>query len=135
MAEYVSFSSRLFSFLSLVEKIALAVAFTGIGFKYLHLAGADMMLMLSLTVLAGVYFLTAYKPPVKTEGGQPADEPPAGFATLLAATILPKVAWIACAVLVIGILFRLLHLNGVTEMLMIGVAAGSGAAVLFFFFL
>src|SRR5436190_8350702 len=119
MAEYVSFSSRIFNFLSILEKIAVVVALLGIGFKYLHLAGGNEMLMLGLSGLAGVYFMFAYKPPEKTD-----QEEKPGFATLLIATILPKVSWIACSVLTIGVLFGVLNLSGSAEMLMIGVAAG-----------
>jgi hypothetical protein len=124
MAEYVPFTSRLYSFFSILEKIAIALALVGIGFKYLNLTGANEMLMIGMSTLSGVYFLSAYKPPPKR------DDEPAGFATLLAVTILPKVSWIACAVLVIGIQFRLLNLNGAGEMLMIGAAAGVLAAVM-----
>jgi hypothetical protein len=125
MAEYVPFSSRIFGFLSILEKVAITGALVGIGFKYLQLPGADQILMISLSGLAGVYFMFAYKPP-QTMG----EEKP-GFNTSLSTVILPKVASIASSVLVIAIMFRFLPLQGAKEMLMVGVAGGVFAAMIF----
>lgn len=43
-----------------------------------------------------------------------------GFSTLLYQTIMPKVYGIGAAVVIIGALFKILHLTGANEMLMIG---------------
>ena len=71
--------------------------------------------------LAAVYFLMAYKPPV-TQGDTAPEKK--SLAELLFITILPKMGWIACSVLVIGVMFRLLHLPGAAEMMTIGTVAG-----------
>lgn len=52
-----------------------------------------------------------------------------GFAELLYKTIMPKVYGIGAAVVIIGALFKILHLTGADEMLMIGLTT---EAVIFF---
>ncbi len=52
-----------------------------------------------------------------------------GFTTLLYKTIMPKVYGIGAAVVIVGALFKILHLTGANEMLMIGL---STEAVIFF---
>jgi gliding motility-associated protein GldL len=52
-----------------------------------------------------------------------------GFAELLFKTIMPKVYGIGAAVVIIGALFKILHLTGADQMLMIGL---STEAVIFF---
>lgn len=52
-----------------------------------------------------------------------------GFAELLFKTIMPKVYGIGAAVVIIGALFKILHLTGADEMLMIGLSV---EAVIFF---
>lgn len=98
------------------EIVALAVTIAGVALKYLQLNGADEFIMIGLSTLAGVYFLTGFLPPVQTKG----DGGNLGFGELFASTILPKVSWIACSVTLIGLLYGLLHLPGSGEMLMIG---------------
>jgi gliding motility-associated protein GldL len=45
-----------------------------------------------------------------------------GFTTLLYKTIMPKVYGIGAAVVIVGALFKILHLTGANEMLMIGLS-------------
>ena len=52
-----------------------------------------------------------------------------GFMELLYKTIMPKVYGIGAAVVIVGALFKILHLNGADEMLMIGLTT---EAVIFF---
>src|SRR6187551_1804998 len=52
-----------------------------------------------------------------------------GFVELLYKTIMPKVYGIGAAVVIIGALFKILHLTGADEMLMIGLTT---EAVIFF---
>jgi len=52
-----------------------------------------------------------------------------GFTALLYKTIMPKVYGIGAAVVIVGALFKILHLTGANEMLMIGL---STEAVIFF---
>lgn len=76
------------------------------------------LLMIGMSFLAAVYFLNAYVPPAASEK---AGDEKAGFIDLLTTIIAPKLGWIAASVTVIGGLFRMLHLAGAGEMLMIGV--------------
>src|SRR6187551_304302 len=52
-----------------------------------------------------------------------------GFAELLFKTIMPKVYGIGAAVVIVGALFKILHLTGADQMLMIGLLT---EAVIFF---
>ncbi|MCI0751732.1 MAG: gliding motility protein GldL [Flammeovirgaceae bacterium] len=52
-----------------------------------------------------------------------------GFVELMFQTIMPKVYGIGAAVVIVGALFKILHLNGADEMLMLGL---STEAVIFF---
>jgi hypothetical protein len=99
-----------------LEMLGLAAAITGITLKYLQLPGADEILLIGMSVVAVVYFLMAYKPPVETTEG----EEQRSFGHLFVGTILPKVAWTGCTIVVIGSLFGILHLPGAGEMLTIG---------------
>jgi len=45
-----------------------------------------------------------------------------GFMELMYKTIMPKVYGIGAAVVIVGALFKILHLNGADEMLMIGLS-------------
>jgi gliding motility-associated protein GldL len=49
-----------------------------------------------------------------------------GFTVLLYKTIMPKVYGIGAAVVIIGALFKILHLSGADEMLMIGLSVEAG---------
>src|ERR1700733_5456898 len=49
-----------------------------------------------------------------------------GFTTLLYKTIMPKVYGIGAAVVIIGALFKILHLEGANAMLMIGLSVEAG---------
>jgi len=49
-----------------------------------------------------------------------------GFTTLLYKTIMPKVYGIGAAVVIVGALFKILHLAGANEMLMIGLSVEAG---------
>ncbi len=49
-----------------------------------------------------------------------------GFAELMYKTIMPKVYGIGAAVVIIGALFKILHLEGANEMLMIGLSVEAG---------
>src|SRR5687767_1366729 len=49
-----------------------------------------------------------------------------GFTELLYKTIMPKVYGIGAAVVIIGALFKILHMPGADEMLMIGLSVEAG---------
>jgi len=110
-----SFTSVLSKILKWFEIIGLVITFFGVSFKILHLTGANMMLLLGLPTLAITYFLFAYvMVQVKEES-----EKPKGFANLLV-LILRKVMFIGLSVYCIAFLFTILHFNGATEMMIIG---------------
>ena len=81
-------------------------------------------LMISLSGLAVVFFLYAYRPLEISN----ADDEPMGFIHLLSLSIIPKVLWISASISTMGIMFYLLGLNeeGYKSMLMIG-----GSSILF----
>ena len=79
-------------------------------------------IMIGLSLLATTYFLMGYIP-LDTPAPEKGDEPQRDFFHLLATSIAVKVSWIASAAALIGSTFRLLHLNGALEMLMVGCSA------------
>jgi hypothetical protein len=95
-----------------LEIICLGGTFLGFA-----LAQAEV-LMISVSGLAGVYFNTGFLPPVP--GEQKDNEQPRGFLDLFINSICVKISWIGCSVVLIGALFRILHLNGGADMLTIG---------------
>jgi hypothetical protein len=112
-------------YLPAVEKILLAALCVGIP---LMIIGTDTAVVkVSLIGLAITYFLTGYRPidvPVR-------DDKPLSFKELFGIIILPKVAWVSCAVLTIGLLFTLLGYEGYHEMLLIGCTSGGVGTFLF----
>ncbi len=112
------FISKLKSFFPIAE-IACIAGFV-LGFmlsKQDYTFGGDIV-RYSLSVLAGIYFLTAYLPPDAPPSNE--QDKPAGFLTLLGRTIAPKILGIGSAVMVIGILFAVQQMKGSNEMLLIG---------------
>lgn len=116
--------NRFYNFLPTAELICLAGAFIGVLLKRIDQPGDDV-LRISLSGLAGIFFLSAFRPPEGSQG-----DVPKGFMDLLFATILPKIMGISLAVSVIGILFTLLHFPGNKEFLRIGGAVLVMALVL-----
>jgi hypothetical protein len=122
------FAAAIFKLLNVVELIAFAVAGVGFAMMYAGMEGAPEILMPALSVLAATFFLGGYQPrpaPPQKEG-----EPKAGLIELLGSTIVPKVGWIGCSVMTVGILFRILNLKGNQEMLMIACAILPAALLL-----
>ncbi len=117
MAAKSPFTTLIFSFLPLVEKILMAGL--GVGLALIYLALDTNVAFVSFNGLAIVYFLYAYKPPEI----QRKDDAPLGFMQLLGLSILPKVMWISCSVSMIGIMFHMLALAGSSEMMLIGVSS------------
>jgi len=105
-----AFSGKLFSFLNILEKILLVLFIAGAALKFTHNAGAAELLMISMTGIAAISFLSAYKP-VELE-----QDHPNNYLLL----VVVKVGYIGIAVCTIGLLFYLLKMNGHKEMLMIG---------------
>lgn len=101
------------------ELILLAILGASLLARYFQMDVYMTGLQISLSGLAGVYFLMAYRPPAPLPEGEKK-----GFAQLLSQTILPKILWIGCAVGAIGIMFYLLQLEGAREMLLIHAASG-----------
>lgn len=121
----------IFKILGVLEILGLAAAIVGISLKHLQLPGADETLMIGMSVLSMAYFLMAYKPPANTKSGAERR----GFASLIVGTVLPRVAWIACSVSIIGMLFAILHLHGSGEMLMVGVSVLGVYTILAIYFI
>lgn len=103
-----------------VHLIALAVAAIGLFFHYQQLSGSTDILLIGFSTLAVVYFLSAFSvvavPPESKHSPY--------------ALILFKVLYLSAAVLIIGILFSILKMEGNKEMLLIGCMT-LGAGVLF----
>lgn len=133
MPERSGFTGQMAKVLPAIEIAALVCIIAGSTFKILHLTGANMLLLIGLSSLAGAWYLMAFMPapPVDDEMNTPS--PPKGFFDLLLATILPKLMGIAGAVSIIGILFHLLHLPGDGPMLLIGSSTCAAATAIFLF--
>jgi hypothetical protein len=118
--------SVLFRALDTGEIITLIGIAVGLALLYMQQQVALQVLNIFMSVLAAIFFLRGYQPRSAANG----DGPRPGFLELLAATIVPKVGWIGCAVVTIGILFYLLGLKGTQEMLMIGTLVLTAALAL-----
>jgi len=105
------FAEKLFPFLNTLEKIFLTGFIIGACFRILHLNGADEFLMISMSGLAIVCFLTAYKPATEDFGNH---------SKALLMTIVNKMFYISSAVCILGLLFFLLHFKGYQQLLLIG---------------
>jgi len=107
-----------------VQQAALALSVAGLVFYYMNYKGASELLMLGLSLLSGAYFLWAFLP---------MDTPPHADPDAYAA-LIHKLIYISCSVLLIGVLFTLLHLEGHHEMMLIGgvalMTALAGAIIL-----
>jgi hypothetical protein len=129
MADQKHFAQRLYRYLEQAELILMVILGASLVARYMQVNGHMTGLQISLSGLAGIYFLMAYRPPTPV----PATEKK-GFAALLLQTILPKVLWIGCAVGAIGIMFHLLQLEGARELLVIHAASGGVGVGMFLAF-
>ncbi|CAN5399374.1 hypothetical protein BH10BAC4_BH10BAC4_02680 [soil metagenome] len=110
-----SFTAKLYTYLPILEKVAIAIFALGLILRYMNVNG-DTLIQISLSTLAAVFFLSAYKPvTIESEEGEKL-----GFKDLLGQTILPKLLGISCAVGIIGIQFYMLGLKGFEVMVMMG---------------
>lgn len=88
---------------------------------------SDEVIMISLSGLAIIFFLSAYRPlEIKIGQGDKLE-----FKEMLYLTILPKILWIACSVMTIGILFNILNMPGSKNMLVIGSSTALVILILF----
>ena len=85
--------------------------------KVLRLNGADEILLIVLSLLSTAYFLRAFIPITEQEPAQ------TGTLGIFGGSIVPRVAMLACSVVIVGINFQLLHLHGSEDMLFIGCIA------------
>lgn len=106
-----SFAEKLFPFFNTLEKLFLVGFIVGVGLRITHTEGSDQILIISMSGLAAICFLTAYKPPAENPGND--------FKALIV-TIVNKVLYIGSTVCIIGLLFFLMHFTGHQQMLMIG---------------
>jgi putative Mn2+ efflux pump MntP len=93
-----------------IQQAALALSVAGLVFYYMKYTGAGELLMLGLSLLSGAYFLWAFLP---------MDTPPHSEPDAYAA-LVHKLIYISCSVLLVGVLFTFLHLEGHHEMMLIG---------------
>lgn len=121
------FISKLKTFFSIAEIVCVVGFVLGFLLKKQDYPIGGEIVMLSLSALAGIYFLSAYLPPDARPEGEPDQR--LGFMSLLGRTIAPKVLGIGSAVVVIGILFTLNHFEGSKQMLTIGIATIGGASL------
>ncbi len=101
-----------------VELIAAVITIIGFLFNRLNQPGASEMVMIGLSTLAGVFFITAFMIPAAIEKAHQ-QETSKTFIDLLI-LIVWKVMHISLAVATIGLLFYLLHLEGFSQMMLIG---------------
>lgn len=107
--------------IALIFKILLPLEILGILLSLVGFALPQVeLLLIGLTVLASIFFLHGFiPPPVDVDEKQSQEK--SGFFDLFAGTICVKLAWIAASVTLVGGLFRILHLLGAGEMLLIGI--------------
>lgn len=110
-------SAVIFKYLPVIEKFFLLSLIIGLILNYFFALGLHSITMISLTSLSCIAFLNAYRP---SQVPPAEEESPYGFKELLAYHILPKVLWIGTSVLLIGILFYILKLEGMLDMIFIG---------------
>ena len=110
-----------------IEGISVTAFAVGYLFKNMHYAGSNELIIISLSVLSGIYFIGAYVP--RAESNEPEAKPQLGFAALLGRSIVPKILGIGLSVSVIGIEFSIMNWNGFREMLLIGSTSLAGATV------
>ncbi|MTI23911.1 hypothetical protein [Fulvivirga kasyanovii] len=117
----------IFKYLPVVEKLLLLLLIIGLTINYFS-GGLYSLIMISLMGLSCVAFLNAYQP---SKVPPPEEGKSYGFKELLAYQIMPKMIWIGTSVLLIGILFYILRLEGFLNMVFIGsIAVTIGAFLL-----
>jgi hypothetical protein len=99
------------------EILAIIVSLSGLAFKFLHFAGANELLLVGIMTLSSTYFISGFIMVPVPDNGKPKN-----FADLLT-TVLRKLMYIGLSVSLIGILFKILHLEGANEMLIIGIGS------------
>jgi len=110
-----------------VEWIGWPLAVLGLGLHWAGLSGGPIVLLISLSTLALLFFLRAYEPIASGDilaintSYVPVVQPSDVDFFLVA--IAPKVQNIAGAVTLIGILFKLLFWKGSAALLLVGVSA------------
>ncbi len=133
MPKRTGFIGQLAKIFPVVETAALACIIAGSAFKIMHYTGANMLLLIGCSALATTWYLMAFVPASTAEDETDAPKAPGDFFSLLISTILPKIMGIAGAVTVIGILFRLLHMPGAGQMLLVGSSACGAAMAIYLF--
>jgi len=97
-----------------IERISMIILLLALLFKYLQIGETTAMIGIGLTTLAVTSYLYAFL--YKTEG--------------LMETLSIKLGHVACAVAIVGIMFRLMQLPGSATMLHIGAGALALSTVL-----
>ncbi|MDO7883925.1 hypothetical protein [Hymenobacter cheonanensis] len=101
------------------ERLHWLVAATGLGFRYSLLRSGSILLMVGLSGLSVIYFLRAFEPVIEDVGPEfstaysPVTESP---------ELLRQFQYIASALTLLGILFKLLLWQGQAELLLVSVS-------------
>lgn len=120
--------------LPIIEKVAWLLSALGLAAKYNLVSAGNFMLLIGLTSLGIVYFLSAYKPvsmptattdepyfePTSSQNQQSNFSSTPETPSFLVNSICPKLIGIGGAVVLIGTLFKLMIWNGSVNMLMVG---------------
>jgi hypothetical protein len=106
-------TARIQKYIPLIELILAVALVVGLTLTSKNIDKA--ITIVALIGLAVTFFLRAYKP-----ADSDPNEAPFGFMQLLGYMIIPKVLWISCAVMTMGIVFYFSQMKGIEEMLMIG---------------
>lgn len=101
-----------------VERISWLVEGVGLLLRYFLVSKGDLPLMVSLSTLAALYFLQAFSPEIEESGP---DLYISYTPVVERVTLLRKSQYIASALTLLGVLFKLLFWQGQAELLLIGV--------------
>lgn len=124
-----SFVLKFAPFLRYAEIAGLLMSAAGLALHYQDPSKGSDIILIGFTTLATTFYLYAFVPPPNPESPEQTEQKPKGILELYS-IMVRKVSYIGCSVCVVGLLFRLLHLTGAHEMMLIG-AASLGMTCLF----
>ncbi|MGC4020733.1 MAG: hypothetical protein QM734_01715 [Cyclobacteriaceae bacterium] len=105
-------------YLPIIEKVLLAAFVSGFIMKLMQIGPANDIIIISLSALSAIYFLTAQIPLDVGESAIPSNQE---FSfRIIGEKLTPKILAIGSSCSVIGILFTIMQWSGFREMLLIG---------------
>jgi hypothetical protein len=93
-----------------IQQAALALSVAGLVFHFMDYSGARELLMSGLLLLSSAYFLWAFLPMESAPHSEPDTY----------AAMVHKLIYISCSVILVGVLFTLLHLEGHHQLMLVG---------------